>query len=739
MHNSPWHSPNAALRALNLRTDAASTVCLPGSIVGAVSTCAIGCIQEFVLDNYSFSQCSLTDSLANLCTQETSSGLAIGEGSLLCLLAKCSSSELLDGEGVYNICNDIPGALPKTVQVITATLETPASSASMVASITLPATIGAPATTPDITSIVMASGSPMIPTTTPPQPTTIPSETLPSPSSSFFSSSQPSPSVAGTSTFPGVGTSAQSVTNAPTASAAASAKPALKSQSLQTNQIIGIAVGSAAVAITILTFLFIYCRRKDHRASRRRSNRVSIYIDQTPPSHYDGPTRQNTRAKAPEDAAMSGLSPTKRYYAVSPAEQKRRSFWRKSIKPDEIGVAVSPNVVEEASSPASFSSQQSMLALLPKVPAKLPGQLLWPAPLNLHSSRRERPLSDTTVFDEDVEAQPTRARISEARDSSSVPGLKHQTTGLAPLNLYHGMPDLNDESQRGVVTRIPLTPTYDNGNVGMTRALPHGPPPSSWHQPRKLSSLNAVQPLTALRETRRQLLDEEQAEVLQDPAIESIQTGQVKTHADASPPSVRPATRKDSESTIATDIEDDITSEEQQSSQGSTRLPKNEAGSPWKDSHVAPALRSPISNVTYPTVPRSVATSRHVEVAAAPRGVYLAPPPRKGLSRDALIRNESSFIATDTTSSDGHMSNQSIEWPAPPRSSSLKNGMMRLRENQSGAHRLFGKPGASLGQVLTDTANNKAPLQSHTTPQAKLEPTPSLSKGQGEIYFTVEL
>lgn len=436
---------------------------------------------------------------------------------------------------------------------------------------------------------------------------------------------------------------------------------------------------------------------------------------------------------------MSGLSPTKRYYAVSPAEQKRRSFWRKSIKPDEIGVAVSPNVVEEASSPASFSSQQSMLALLPKVPAKLPGQLLWPAPLNLHSSRRERPLSDTTVFDEDVEAQPTRARISEARDSSSVPGLKHQTTGLAPLNLYHGMPDLNDESQRGVVTRIPLTPTYDNGNVGMTRALPHGPPPSSWHQPRKLSSLNAVQPLTALRETRRQLLDEEQAEVLQDPAIESIQTGQVKTHADASPPSVRPATRKDSESTIATDIEDDITSEEQQSSQGSTRLPKNEAGSPWKDSHVAPALRSPISNVTYPTVPRSVATSRHVEVAAAPRGVYLAPPPRKGLSRDALIRNESSFIATDTTSSDGHMSNQSIEWPAPPRSSSLKNGMMRLRENQSGAHRLFGKPGASLGQVLTDTANNKAPLQSHTTPQAKLEPTPSLSKGQGEIYFTVEL
>ena len=739
MHNSLWHSPNAALEGLNLRTDAATTVCLPGSIVGAVSTCAIGCIQQFVLDNYSFSQCSLTDSLTNLCTQETSSGLTIGEGSLQCLLAKCSTSELLEWDGVYDICNDIPGALPKTVQVITATLETRTSSTSMAAPITLPATIGSPATTPDITSIVMASGSPMIPTTTPPQPTSISSETLPLPSSSFFSSSQPGPSIAGTSTFPGVGTSAKSVSHAPAASAAASAETAHESQSLQTNQIIGIAVGSAAVALTVLTFLFIYCRRKDHRASRRRSKRVSIYVEQTPPTHYDGPTRQDTRAKAAESAAISGLSPSKRYYAVSPAEQKRRSFWRKSIKPDEIGVAVSPNVVEEASSPASFSSQQSMLALLPKVPAKIPGQMLWPVPLKLPSGRRERPLSDTTVFDEDVEAQPTRARISEACDSLSVPGMKRQKTGLAPLNLYLGTPDLSPESQRTVSTRIPLTPTYDNGNVSMARSQPQRPPSSSWHQPSQVGSPNTVQPLTALPETGRQLWDEQAGDVLQGSASGRTQTGQQTAKASDPPPSLLPASRKDSESTATTDIEDEITPEEQERHSEFTRLPTIVTDSIHENRHVALAPRSPVSNLTYPAVPRSAAISRHVEAAATSRGLHLAPPLRKGLSRDALVRNESSFIATDTTSSDGHMSGQSLEWPAPPRTTSLKNGMLRLRQNPSGAHGPFGKPGASLDHILTATANDKAPLQPFTTPQAKLKPTASLNGEQGEMYFTVEL
>ena len=736
MHNPLRHSSNAAPKNLNLRTDAASTICLPDSLLGAVPPCAIDCIQEFILDNYSFSQCSLTDNLNNLCTQATSSGLTIGEGSLQCLLAKCSTSELLAAEGVYNICNDIPGALPNTVQVITATIETPASSTSMATAITLPATIGSPATTLDMTSIVMASGSPVSPTTTAPQPPTTSSETLSLPSSSFFSNSQPSPSIAGTSTFPGVSTSAISVTHASTASAAALAEPAHKTQSLQTNQIIGIAVGSAAVAITVLTILFIYCRRKDHRASRRRSKRVSVCVDQIPPPHYEGPTRQNTGAKVAEHALMTGSSPTNRYYAVPPAEQKRRSFWRKSIKPDEIGVAVSPNVFREASSPASFSFQQSMLALLPKVPTKIPGQLLWPAPLNLPSGRRERPVSDTTVFDEDMEAQPKRARISEARDSIHVPRMKRQKPELAPLNLYPITPDMSPESQRRASTRIPLTPTYDNGNVKVGRSPPHGTPPSRWSQ---LGLLSSTKPLTAVHEAGRQLRDDREGAMLQKPASGSTRTDQKKTNARGSPPSVLTATRKDSDSTVATDIEDEITPKEQERRPTSARLPRKVTDSVHENRHVTPEPRSPVSELTYPAVPRSAAISHQAETAATPGGFFLAPPPRKGPSRSVLIRNESSFIVTDTTSSDGHMSGLSMEWPAPPRSSSLKTGMLRLRENPSGAHRPFGKPVVSLDQVMKGTANSQALVQPYTAPQAKLKPASSLNRGRGEMYFTVEL
>ena len=56
-----------------------------------------------------------------------------------------------------------------------------------------------------------------------------------------------------------------------------------------------------------------------------------------------------------------------------------------------------------------------MTKLLPKVPEKLPTRAskgLWPAPLSVESGRSRRslmhrPASDTTVFDEDLEANVT--------------------------------------------------------------------------------------------------------------------------------------------------------------------------------------------------------------------------------------------------------------------------------------------------------------------------------------------
>ena len=88
--------------------------------------------------------------------------------------------------------------------------------------------------------------------------------------------------------------------------------------------------------------------------------------------------------------------------------------------------------------------------------------------------------------------------------------------------------------------------------------------------------------------------------------------------------------------------------------------------------------------------------SRHAESAPQRQRKLEVPltPTRPGPSRpsrDQLVRNEASFMVTETTSSDGYLSDRSIEWPVPPpprpARDSLKTGMSKLRENPSSANR----------------------------------------------------
>ena len=396
-------------------------ICLPTDLLTAAPECAVGCILEFTQLNYSQNLCPFTSSLTYLCTSPTTSGLTIGEGSLQCLVSRCTGDDLKN-TSVYNICDSVPGAVAKTVSVITATIE-PATTASAMAT-SLPPLIGNPTSTQEVTSIVLASGMPSL---VPPAATASNNNPVPSPTT--------------------VTTASQtSIQSHPSGTAVAASNKVSPAPNLSNAQIAGIGVGSALVSFLIMGLIFWHCRRRD-KIQRRRSMRWSMHGVRTPPPNYGGPPPDlPVTAKVPDNGFLAAPS-SHRFYASALAEEKRRSFWRRSIKPEDIGVAVAPGVVE-AGSPSSFASQQSLAKLLPKAPEKLPiksGTALWPAPLNLEAARTRqsqffRPVSESTVFDEDVEANAglPQLRFSYTRQSvgeAHLQNIRREKLLPAPLQL----------------------------------------------------------------------------------------------------------------------------------------------------------------------------------------------------------------------------------------------------------------------------------------------------------------
>ena len=746
MSNLPWTSLNPVVETLDVRrsddTDDAA-ICLPSDLLAATPECAISCIHDFTHTNYQEYACPFTSSLTYLCTSTTSSGLTIGEGAIQCLVSRCSGADLTK-TAVYNICDTVPGAIAKTASIITATIQ-PAKTASTMAG-PLPATIGNPMVTQAVTSIVMASGIPSIavPTTAPP----IPSDTTDI-SSSSIQTVQSLPST----------TSSRSNSSA---SAVAVADKGTPKSGLSTSAIAGIGIGAAFATLLILALIFWRCRRRE-KLQRRRSMRWSMHGARTPPPDYGSPPVLPAIVKMPEESFLSPAASNQRFYSTAPDQEKRRSFWRRSIRPEDIGVAVSPHMIEE-SSPASFSSQQSMTKLLPKIPGKPPARAskgLWPAPLSLQTERSRRsstyrPASDATIFDEDLEASATfhPPRLSEARDSVSMsnPSKKRERTYPAPLQLNpiesHTFPNPSKGKEQSPADRIPLTPTYDNGNV--VQSLPRDYPPSSWRQTGKMDDLVAPPPLSALPEEMSPSRPvQPHMNVLRKKMPPRIATKAARSEpalisSDPKPP----PHRKDSTTTVATDIEEDTTPEEIEKQMEMVEKRKPAAILISRSDDVFDGPRSPISNLKYPTIPRSAGLSRHAESTPQRQRKLEVPltPTRPGPSRpsrDQLVRNEASFMVTETTSSDGQLSDHSIEWPVPPpprtARDSLKTGMSKLRENPSSANR--GSSTAftpqSMDHVLKfGPRSSSLMLPSGTTSTAKHSP---VSTQKGDLFFKVEI
>ena len=746
MRNLPWTSPNPVVRTLDVRRSNDmddEAICLPTHLLAATPECAISCIQDFTHANYQENACPFTSSLTYLCTSTTSSGLTIGEGAIQCLVSRCSGTDLTK-TAVYNICDTVPGAFPKTASVITATLQ-PATAPSTMAA-PLPATIGNPMVTQDVTSIVMASGIPSIAVPTEAPPTSSDTNIV---SSSSIQTAQPLPST----------TSSRSN---PSASAVAVADRGSPKSGLSSSEIAGIGVGAAFATLLILALIFWRCRSRE-KLQRRRSMRWSMHGARTPPPDYGSPPVLPAIAKMPEESFLSPAASNQRFYSATPAEEKRRSFWRRSIKPEDIGIAVSPHVVEN-SSPASFSSQQSMTKLLPKVPEKRPTRAskgLWPAPLSLQTERSRRsltyrPASDATVFDDDLEANVTfhPPRLSEARDSVSLsnPLRKRERTYPAPLQLNsvdsHTFSSPSKGKGQSPAARIPLTPTYDNGNV--VQSLPRDYPPSSWRQTGQGDDIFPLPPLSALPEemspTRRAQPHKNVLRKKVPPRIATKATGGEPTLISSEPKP--PPHRKDSGTTVATDIEEDTTPEEIEKQVEMIEKPKPAAILISGAEDVFDGPRSPISNLKYPAIPRSAGMSRHAESTPQRQRKLEVPltPTRPGPSRpsrDQLVRNEASFMITETTSSDGYLSDHSIEWPVPPpprpAHDSLKTGMSKLRENLSSANRGSSK---AFGPQSMDQIMKFGPRSRSMMPPPSASAKEKSAAGTiktGDLFFKVEM
>ena len=733
MSGQLWNPTNPAARPVHRRTDDS---CLPADLIASIPDCAIQCVQEFVLANYVGADCSFISDLSDLCINNSISGLTIGEGSVQCVVAGCSAVDLTTA---YNVCSGVPGAAPNTATLIVATKQPATTSASSMSTEfpSIPASIGAPESAGDLTSVVMASGAPAPLTQSSAAMTTIFS-------SNTIAASQ-------TDTASTASAARSSGNSSPEADRSSPSSPGLDS-----SQKIGIGLGAAAaVLITIAFLLFLSRHRKT--AGKRRSRRRSVYAQQTPPPRYDGPLN-NDGLLSPPIRSTKHQHMSQRFYAGVP-DDKRRSFWRRSIRPDEIGVAISPKP-NETNSPTSISSHQSLAKLLPNTPQKAYKPSAWASALNYERdlpARDARPTSDGTLFDEDLEAQmPPGFQLVTSRSGLSAPPNPRSRQPVMPQELRSGTATMGIGSPTNpVASKMPLTPTYDNGNFPSiaTVALP----PSAWKG-------SLAQPIGKVGQsylsddeegknspgTNRKVLRKNAAD--REPAIPSSFPHAVQGTSKSA------SLRKDSETTAVTEIEESSTLGETEDRPG---LPQYAfAAAPYNSADsISEPPRSPISNLRYPTVPRSAAVSRQAEHAPQPR--QLIPPPMTSSvlrpSRDALVRNKSSFMVTDTTSSDGYLSDQSMDWPAPPgharalpqqsvgmNHGAFKANMSRLKSSSEAVERgplqpRHNRPVQRPNPLFTGNSGTGNAMPPQRTKMSAQNSSSGADSQADDLYFTVEI
>ncbi|KAI9717662.1 MAG: hypothetical protein M1812_004607 [Candelaria pacifica] len=347
---------------------------LPDDITNSVPACAQSCIASFIAEGFPSTVCSDRGDLGCLCSKNSTTGYTVGEAALRCLISKCSAGAGSQ-DSAYGICAGQKNALPNTHSTITATM-----TSSSINSTTTTFSTTSTQSSSSSTGTPSTSDDPILTATTKPSP----------PFRTSIPTSSTSPS--------------QSATDTLVASAAAVAP---KPSGLTNAQIGGIAAASSASAfLAVIGVLFMVCLRR-RRRRQRQSEKVPFDIKQAPTT----PPNQNPhrippiKGKDPRGGVGGvGITHFKRISAslrppVPPkAGGKRWSKWPRYERPEDIGIAMSPEAVLDTS-PNSIASHRTSSRLLPDKPTFG----LFPVPQQVHSKRPMRPESAATEFEEDLE------------------------------------------------------------------------------------------------------------------------------------------------------------------------------------------------------------------------------------------------------------------------------------------------------------------------------------------------
>ncbi|KAI4151634.1 MAG: hypothetical protein L6R39_001973 [Caloplaca ligustica] len=221
---------------------------------------------------------------------------------------------------------------------------------------------------------------------------TVPSPLPSTTSDNLSTTTDATPATSTAPSSPTVSETTSQASAAPTVAAPTTAQPALTKP-----QIAGVTVGSVAAAGLVFGLLaLVFCLR-DRRKKRRRSDASfgndKIVIDEprgpSPPAPPpSGPAFQDVEY-GPQDVGPG--EPFRAQAEIARPHSNQWNFWRKSVKPEDIGVAVAqtplPHAARDPSpiTPMSAASYETTSRLLPDKPI----YSLYPPPLRISSHNQD--------------------------------------------------------------------------------------------------------------------------------------------------------------------------------------------------------------------------------------------------------------------------------------------------------------------------------------------------------------
>ncbi|BCR93647.1 uncharacterized protein AKAW2_10693A [Aspergillus luchuensis] len=359
------------------------------SLSSLIPSCAADCVEQFISSDYPKDACSEAD-LDCLCRTNTTSGYTLGEAAFRCSLSLCSMKTVFSSD-LYDICDSVPGALPRTHATITATVMPTGSSPTQKTATTTTGTV--PSTSSSSSASDTGSGSS---SSTFSQPTSFSTE-----HTSVITETFRSPLTVPTSQLP-------STTTSSATSSGQSASASASDSRLEPAAVIGVSVASGISGFFIVGVIIFFCCRK---VRRRKQDEKDHFFEiggvMSEPPDFTLPPRRPTGPRpmpgtTDRDSETSRLITPFEPRAQTPAVVVTGPGNHHNDSPmgvysaDRIGFALTSN--SEAEGSLSQSSPRTISDLLPDKPTLG----LYPEPLRLSRQKQPRPHSHATLFEEDM-------------------------------------------------------------------------------------------------------------------------------------------------------------------------------------------------------------------------------------------------------------------------------------------------------------------------------------------------